>query len=140
MNLIETALYAAIKAHEGQTDKAGQPYILHPLRLMSKMDTDVERAVALLHDVIEDSEYTAALLLQMGIPVDVVDAVQALTKKQGETYEDFIVRVKQNPLAAKVKRADLEDNMNILRLSGLDEKDLQRIAKYHKAWHQLQDE
>ncbi len=137
--MIETALEIALKAYAGQTDKAGKTYILHPLRIMHQMDTEAEMAVALLHDVIEDSDFTAQDLLDAGIPAEVVEAVQMLTKQDGESYMAFIDRVKPNPLAAKVKKADIEDNINVLRLSKVIDTDLQRVSKYHKAWHRLQD-
>ncbi len=137
MNLIETALKIALDAHIGQTDKAGEIYILHPLRLMNKMDHDYERAAALLHDVIEDSYYTSEKLKEYGIPDEVIEAVLCLTKNQGETYEEFIERVRQNKLAKAVKKADLEDNINILRLKKLEQKDFDRLKKYHSAWNKL---
>ncbi|MCF6190646.1 MAG: hypothetical protein L3J51_09210 [Cocleimonas sp.] len=135
MNIIEKSLEIALKAYSGQRDKAGKTYILHPLRLMSKMETEEEMSVALLHDVIEDSDITAEDLLNNGIPSNVVDAVQCLTKNRGESYDDFIERVLENSLAAKIKKTDIEDNINILRLNTVSDADLARIAKYHKAWH-----
>jgi len=137
MNIIEKSLEIALKAYAGQTDKAGKTYILHPLRLMSKMETDEEMSVALLHDVIEDSNITVDDLLANGIPSTVVNAVQCLTKNKGENYEAFIIRVLENKLATKIKKVDIEDNINILRLNTVGEKDLERIAKYHKAWHAI---
>jgi len=137
MNIIEKSLEIALKAYAGQTDKAGKPYILHPLRLMAKMETEEEMCVALLHDVIEDSDFTAENLINNGIPANVVNAVQYLTKNTGENYDAFIDRVLENKLAAKIKLADIEDNINVLRLNTVTEKDLQRIAKYHKAWHKI---
>ena len=134
MKLIEKALEIALQAHIGQTDKSGETYILHPLRLMNKMKSDDEKAVALLHDVIEDSDFSADKLLSQGIPEHVVTAVKALTKIEDESYLEFIERVKLNPLATKVKIADLEDNINILRLKTLNSDDLQRVKKYHQAW------
>lgn len=139
MDIIEKSLEIALKAYAGQKDKAGKTYILHPLRLMAKMDTEMEMAVALLHDVIEDSEYTAEDLINNKIPADVVEAVQCLTKANGESYDEFIKRVTNNKLALKVKKADIEDNINVLRLNTLSNKDLERIAKYHKAWSFLNE-
>lgn len=139
MALIETSLTIALHAHTGVVDKAGRAYILHPLRLMAKMTTDIEMAVALLHDVIEDSDITAADLLAQGIPNEVVEAVLCLTKQADENYQDFVLRAKQNTIARKVKIADIEDNINVLRISNLTEKDLARIAKYHAAWHLLNE-
>lgn len=137
MDIIEKSLEIALRAYSGQRDKAGKTYILHPLRIMSKMDSEYEMSVALLHDVIEDSDYSSADLLAEGIPLEVVDAVQLLSKVNGETYDQFIDRVIGNKLASKVKIADLEDNINVLRLESMGEKDLERIVKYHKAWKKL---
>jgi (p)ppGpp synthase/HD superfamily hydrolase len=139
MALIEKSLAIALRAHTGITDKAGHAYILHPLRIMAKMTTEIEMSAALLHDVIEDSDITAAELLAEGIPRVVVEAVLCLTKQSGENYHDFVLRAKQNPIARKVKIADIEDNINVLRIANLKEKDLVRIAKYHTAWHFLND-
>ena len=111
MSLIEQSLAIALRAYAGKTDKAGHAYILHPLRLMAKMSNETEMSVALLHDVIEDSDITAAQLLTEGIPEQVVTAVLCLSKQRNETYQDFVLRAKQNPLARKVKLADIEDNM-----------------------------
>jgi (p)ppGpp synthase/HD superfamily hydrolase len=140
MNLIETSLLIALRAYAGKTDKAGREYILHPLRVMAKMETDLERSSALLHDVIEDSDITAEQLLEEGIPVEVVEAVKYLSKHEGEDYMEFVARAKKNTLAAKVKIADIEDNIDVLRLTSLDEHDLARIKKYHSAWRFLKDE
>ena len=137
MNLIEKSLKIALTAHTGKTDKAGRPYILHPLRLMAKMDTDEEMSVALLHDTIEDSPLTAESLIHAGIPSTIVDAVQCLTKVDGEDYDQFIQRVLKNELAVKVKKADIEDNLNLLRLNTLTVDDLERVRKYFSAWKRL---
>lgn len=134
---IEIALNLALKAHAGQVDKAGKPYILHPLRLMHRFTDPEEQAVALLHDVIEDSEMTAEDLIDQGISQDVVDAVVALTRGALESYSQFIARIGTNELARKVKMADIEDNLHVLRLGKLSDLDLKRIAKYHKSWYQL---
>ena len=139
MKLIEKSLIIALRAYAGKTDKAGREYIHHPLRVMAKMKTDLEMSVALLHDVIEDSEITAADLLAEGIPVEVVEAVASLSRNENESYEDFIARAKKNRLAAKVKIADIEDNIDVLRLESLNEDDLARVKKYHSAWQFLND-
>jgi len=139
MNIIEKSLEIALKAYAGQKDKAGKTYILHPLRIMSKMDSEEEMSVALLHDVIEDSDITKDDLIKEGIPIHVAEAVNALTKGTNETYEAFIERIKDNKLASKIKKYDIEDNINILRLKSVSETDLKRIAKYHNAWHILND-
>ena len=138
MDIIEKSLEIALKAYSGQRDKAGKTYILHPLRIMSKMETEYEMSAAILHDVIEDSNYSADDLLKEGIPPEVVEAVQLLSKVSGETYDQFIDRIVDNSLASKVKLADIEDNINILRLESVGEKDLMRVAKYHRAWKKIQ--
>ena len=137
MHLIEKALSIALKAHTGQIDKVGQPYILHPLRMMMNVETEDEQVVALLHDVIEDSDFTSEDLLEAGIPEYIVIAVEHLTNRDDESYDQFIDRAMQNDLAARVKRADIEDNINVLRLSTVKERDLERIVRYHKAWKKL---
>ena len=138
MNLIETSLQIALRAYGGKTDKAGREYILHPLRVMAKMSTDLERSAALLHDVLEDSDITAEELLAEGIPAEVVEAVQCLTKREGEDYLEFVARTRMNSLARRVKIADIEDNIDVLRLSSLHESDYERIRRYHAAWRLLQ--
>ena len=137
MDLIEKSLQIALSAYTGKKDKAGKTYLLHPLRMMAKMESEEEMATALLHDVIEDSDYTREQLLAEGIPNPVADAVQTLTKERGENYAQFIDRVLKNKLAVKVKKADIEDNINILRLNSIDQNDLKRVAKYHEAWKRL---
>jgi (p)ppGpp synthase/HD superfamily hydrolase len=134
---IETALGIALRAHQGQKDKAGAPYILHPLRLMLRMESPVERIAALLHDVVEDSAITLADLRAAGLPEQAIATVEDLSKRKGECYEDFIARLSGNPVARKVKLADLEDNMNVGRLPELTPKDLERLAKYHRALRAL---
>ncbi|HBP4949420.1 HD domain-containing protein (plasmid) [Pseudomonas aeruginosa] len=135
--LIELALHRALKAYGGKVDKAGKPYILHPLRLAARLDDQISQSVALLHDVIEDSDTTEDDLREDGFPESVISAVVALTRRKGESYEAFIDRVRVHPLARKIKLLDIEDNMNLLRLNAVTEKDLQRIAKYHRAWKRL---
>jgi len=140
MKLIEKSLHIALRAYAGKTDKAGREYIHHPLRVMAKMKTDLEMSVALLHDVIEDSDITVEQLLAEGIPAEVVEAVVCLSKNENESYQDFVARAKKNKLAAKIKIADIEDNIDALRLTSLDEYDLARIKKYHSAWRFLKEE
>ncbi|MDD2139743.1 GTP pyrophosphokinase [Pseudomonas putida] len=136
-NLIDMGLEWALKAYSGKVDKGGKPYILHPLRLMSRLDDPISQLVALLHDVIEDSPITGDELRAAGFPESVVGTVEVLTRRSGETYEAFIDRIRTNPLARKVKLLDIEDNLNLLRLSAVTDKDLKRVAKYHRAWKRL---
>jgi (p)ppGpp synthase/HD superfamily hydrolase len=139
-HLLELALQIASDAHKGQTDKAGLPYILHPLRVMMKQTTLEEMIVALLHDVIEDSTYTVKDLSKKGFPEEIVSAVSALTKPEEISYKAYLEVVRQNPLALKVKLADLEDNLNPLRLKELTEQHIQRLKKYHRAYKYLTGE
>ena len=133
MSMLERAIQIAVQAHMGQKDKGGEPYILHPLRIMFKMHTDLERMVAVLHDVVEDSEWTLDHLCDEGFPDQVLAAVDCLTRRNDEPYEDFVKRVQVNTLARTVKIADLEDNLDISRIPELTDKDIERIRKYQKA-------
>jgi hypothetical protein len=136
---LERAIQLAVEVHRGQQDKAGAPYILHPLRMMLRMDTPEAMMAAVLHDVVEDSEWTLDGLRYQGFPEVVVEAVARLTRHDGESYEAFIERAAQHPLARRVKLADLEDNMDVRRLGPLSKEDTTRLAKYQKAWRQLQE-
>ncbi len=133
MATLERALVIAAEAHQGTTDKGGAPYILHPLRLMHQMTTSDERIVALLHDVVEDSPWTLDALRAEGFPEEIVSAVDGLTRREGETYDNFIGRGVTNPLARRVKLADIEDNMDVRRLGEFCEKDLERLQRYQGA-------
>jgi len=136
---IENAIELALRAHKGQKDKAGAPYILHPLRIMLAMDTDAERQAAVLHDVIEDGGVTPEMLRSKGFSEDVCSAVVALTKTPGESYNEYLCRVNENPIARKVKMADLNDNMNLNRIKAPTQKDRKRIEKYKKAMEFLKE-
>lgn len=133
MSSLGKAISIAAQAHEGQRDKAGAPYILHPLRVMLKMTTEDEMIVAVLHDVIEDSDLTIERLRQEGFASEILDALECLTKRDGEEYWKYIARVRMNPLAIKVKIADLEDNLEVARLKKVTGADAQRIEKYKQA-------
>ena len=135
--MLEKAIQCAVKAHAGQKDKAGAPYILHPLRIMMKMDSQAGMIAAMLHDVVEDSSVTLADLRAEGFSDEVIAAVDHLTRREGEAYEIFINRLRHNPLAVKVKLADLEDNMDIRRIENVTERDIERIQKYQTAWEKL---
>ena len=135
---IERALQIALWAHRGQVDKAGQAYILHPLRIMLRLGGESEKVTALLHDVVEDSDITMEHLRGLGFADEVLTALDCLTKRDRELYDDFIGRVLGNALAVKVKIEDIKDNMDLTRLSEVTEKDLARLAKYHRALKRLQ--
>lgn len=132
--LLEQAIYIALQAHSGKLDKGGSPYILHPLRVMLTMVTTEEKIVAVLHDVIEDSSFTIQQLKQNGFSKKVLDAVSLLTKKENQSYQDYISVIKKNPLAAKIKLADLKDNMNTGRLKKITVDDKERLKKYKAAY------
>ncbi len=133
--LIDISLDIAREAHRGQVDKAGQPYINHPCRVsLSRWCEGLEeRVVALLHDVLEDSEITAEELIDNGIPERLVESVQCLTRQPNERYADFIERCCSDPIAARVKLADLEDNLDITRFEEISENDIFRLNKYLRA-------
>ena len=136
--ILDRAKAIATSAHEGQVDKAGKPYIEHPMRVMNMGKTVEEKIAGVLHDVVEDSDWTFEMLEKEGIPKDVMDALRCVTKlSEDENYDHFIERVKTNPLAVKVKLNDLKDNMDITRLGEVTEKDLARLNKYIRAYRQL---
>ena len=140
MATVEDAVSIAARAHGGQKDKAGAPYLLHPLRMMMRMDTEAAMMAAVLHDVVEDTEWTLERLREAGFSDEVLEAVDCLTHREGEIYPQFVERVRTNPIARQVKIADLEDNMNVRRMNRLGPKDLERLEKYHMAWRVLTGE
>lgn len=140
MCLYSLAFQIAQKAHEGQVDKAGKPYIEHPLRLAATFSDETRQCIALLHDVVEDSDITPDDLRKAGIPEAVVEAVVALTHRPHEENDVYYQRIKQNPLALAVKLADIEDDTNPARLELLDEKTRVRLKqKYARAKKMLLD-
>lgn len=140
MLLYQQALAIAKDAHKGQVDKAGVEYIQHPLFVASLVEGELAKTVALLHDVVEDSDWTLEDLRKEGLPEEVVQAVGILTKKRNENYEEYILRVKQNPLARQVKLADLKHNSDLSRLANVTDRDRKRVAKYQKAIAYLSEE
>ncbi len=137
MDIISESLRIARIAHKNQRDKAGSEYILHPLRLMMQMKTEDDMVIALLHDVLEDSNYTADALYAEGIPLRIIEIVSILTRKPNESYSEYINRILQNKQASKIKKIDIEDNLNLLRLSSIKKQDFDRIKKYHKTWNKI---
>lgn len=137
--LYNMALALATRAHEGQVDHAGAPYILHPIRVAERCRTMEAKIVALLHDTIEDTDLTPAYLLQQGFPTSLVEAVISVTRREGEDYEEYVRRAAANHIGREVKIADLEDNMDLRRLPELTDRDVARTRKYLHAWHYLQD-
>ncbi len=134
---LEDIIAFAVEAHRGQTDKVGDPYILHPLRMMSRLQGTHVRMAALLHDVVEDTGHSLDELRTRGVPEPVLAAVDCLTKRDGESYDQFLDRVLTSTIAKKVKLADLEDNMEVRRLSEVSEGSRERLNKYINAWKRL---
>ena len=119
----------AAKAHEGAVDEAGAPYIEHPKAVAARVEGDEAKAVAWLHDVLEDTTYTADDLRAAGISEDVIEGVEAMTRRPGEAYLDFVRRAKENPLARQVKLADVLHNMDLTRLQTVDEAAIRRLEE-----------
>lgn len=137
LELLERAIGLAVAAHKGQKDRYGAPYILHPLRVMSRVETAAEKTVAVLHDVVEDTDWTLDKLRREGFPEEIIVALDCVTKREGEPYEDFVGRSGANPLARSVKLADLEDNMDARRMPEITDDAKTRLQKYRKAWETL---
>ena len=140
MPTLEDAIALAATAHRGQVDKSGQPYILHPIRVMMRCQTEPQRIAAILHDVVEDTGRTFDDLRELGYPEDIIKALDCLTKRDGEPYEAFVERAASDPIARVVKLADIEDNLDLRRLPGISDKDVERIGRYVRAWRRLQPE
>ena len=138
MSTLQRAIEIATQAHQGQFDKSGKDYIGHPLRVMEMGKTEEEKITGVLHDVVEDSDWTFEALEVEGFSQEIIAALKCVTKlSENENYDDFIERVKKNPLAVAVKINDLTDNMDIRRLPYLSDKDIKRLKKYLKAYKKL---
>lgn len=133
MSTLERAIAIAAQAHAGQTDKAGAPYILHPLRVMLMLDTTEAQIVGVLHDVIEDTPITYDDLRAEGFSEAILAALECVTKRDGEEYTTFVGRAAQNPIARQVKLADLQDNSDLSRIPSPTAKDYARLEKYRQA-------
>jgi (p)ppGpp synthase/HD superfamily hydrolase len=139
--MLAHAIALAATAHREQTDKAGRPYILHTLKVMHylRSDDDELNAIAVLHDIVEDTRVTYELLRGNGMTPRVVEGIRAMTKQPGQTPEEYLAQVLANPDAVRVKMADLRHNSDIRRLKGVTEKDVQRIEKYNRMYEVLKD-
>jgi len=135
--LLPKAIAIAAAGHHWQKRKDGSPYILHPLRVACALKTEAEQVVAVLHDIVEDSHWTIADLRREGFPEEILQALDCMTEREGESYDDFLTRAASNPISRRVKLADLEDNMNVRDLPQVTQKDAQRLTKYIMAWHRL---
>lgn len=135
MNNQETILKAlnlAIKYHKGAVDKGGNDYVLHPITVALLVDGESEKVVALLHDIVEDTPMTLPQLLEEGFTKEIVDAVDSVTRRNGEERQDYLIRVKSNEIACKVKIADLIHNSDLSRIQCPKQKDIERVKEYKK--------
>jgi GTP diphosphokinase / guanosine-3',5'-bis(diphosphate) 3'-diphosphatase len=132
MSTLERAIAIAAEAHSGQVDKAGQPYILHPLRVMLRLSSNDERIAAVLHDVVEDTHVTFQNLAAEGFSPDILVALDALTKREGETRLEAAHRAASNAIARNVKLSDNAENMDLSRISNPTAKDYARLEEYKR--------
>jgi (p)ppGpp synthase/HD superfamily hydrolase len=137
LHLLERAIKIAVNSHSNQFDKAGIPYILHPIRVMGGVKTVKEKIIAILHDTVEDTEVTLNYLKEEGFTEDIIDSIDALTRRKGETYKNFILRIKQNDMARRVKIVDLRDNADLFRLHTIEDDHIRLMKRYHEAMIEL---
>ncbi len=134
MSTLERAIAIAAQAHAGQVDKAGAPYVLHPLRMMLRVSSPEERIVAVLHDVCEDCPgWSFDRLKAEGFSDRILAALDSVTKRDGEDYESFVRRAAADPIGRAVKLADLSDNCDLSRIAAPSQRDYERIEKYRRA-------
>jgi (p)ppGpp synthase/HD superfamily hydrolase len=133
MSTLERAIEIAAGAHAGKKDKAGAPYILHPLRVMLKLSSPEEQITAVLHDVVEDSDLTLEDIRRAGFSVTILTAVASVTRRKGEAYNQYVLRAAANPIGRRVKLADLEDNCDLSRIANPTRQDQTRIEEYRRA-------
>ena len=133
MNL-ERAIQIAVEAHAGAKDRGGKAYILHPISVMMRCETNEEKIVAILHDVVEDTDWTFEALREEGFTETIIEALKTVTKQsEDEDYDEFIQRSLKNEIGRKVKIADLRENLDVTRIGELTDKDIERINKYKRA-------
>jgi len=130
ISTLEKAIALAATQHAGQLDKGGQPYILHPLRLMLQFSNPTLQIIAVLHDILEDTSTTAEDLEELGFSAEIIQAIQALTKQTGESRLEAAKRTALNPLATQVKYVDVLDNMNLSRINNPTARDFARLEEY----------
>ena len=140
MNL-ERAIEIAVSAHKGVKDKGGNPYILHPFRVMLSLNSEEEKIVGVLHDVVEDAEdWTFEKLQDEGFSTQILEGLQSVTKtSEDENYDEFVQRALTNAIGRQVKIADIKDNLDVTRLDILNEKDMKRLQSYKKSLKILQN-
>ena len=139
MSTLERAIAIAAQAHAGQMDKANQPYVLHPLRVMLGVKSEAERITAVLHDVVEDCEgWDFQRLIGEGFSSEIIEALKSVTKIEGESYEDFVKRAAANPIGRRVKLSNLTDNSDMSRIPSPTAKDFERLERYKRAMAYIQ--
>lgn len=138
MSTLERAIAIAVAAHAGQIDKAGRPYILHPLRVMLALDTTHDQIVGVLHDVVEDTDVTLEGLRAEGFSEVILAGLESVTKREGGDYLTFVLRAGANPIGRRVKLADLRDNSDLTRIAHPTQKDHERLARYRAAIDAIQ--
>lgn len=131
--MTKKAINLMYEAHRGQMDKGGFPYCFHPFHVAESMEDEISCTCALLHDVVEDTDYTLQDLAAMGFPKEVMDVLKLLTHQDGVPYMEYVKNLSDNPVARRVKLSDLRHNSDLSRLNRVTEKDLQRIEKYKEA-------
>ncbi|MBE5742376.1 MAG: bifunctional (p)ppGpp synthetase/guanosine-3',5'-bis(diphosphate) 3'-pyrophosphohydrolase [Clostridiales bacterium] len=132
-DLTKKALKLCFEAHKNQVDKTGMPYVFHPFHLAEQMTDEISTVCALLHDVVEDTEYTFEDIRNMGFPNEVIEVLTLLTHEDGVPYMEYVEKISANPIATRVKLADLRHNSDLSRLDIIDENALARAEKYQKA-------
>ena len=137
--LTKKALKLCFEAHKDHVDKSGLPYVHHPFHLAEQMETEDTTIVALLHDMVEDTEYTLDDIRAMGFPERIVEALSYMTHDDAVPYLDYVAKIKENPIATAVKLADLKHNSDLTRLDAVDKKALERVEKYRKAMAILEE-
>jgi hypothetical protein len=136
--MLGKAIVIAVKAHEGVMSQDGTPFVLHPMRLMMAALGTEDKIVAILHDTVEDTDVTLDSLKEEGFSGEVLAALDCVSRRQGEGYEDFIMRIRPNEMARRVKLLDLRDNIDLTRLTKVGRYELDRAGKYHRAIQYLE--
>ena len=139
MSTLERAIAIAAKAHEGQVDKAGAPYVLHPIRMMLRLPETDERITAVLHDVVEDCGISLEALRTEGFSEHVIEAIDSVTRRPEESYDAFVLRAASNPIGRRVKLVDLQDNSDLSRIASPTTHDYERVEKYRRAIQALEE-
>lgn len=138
-DLTKKALKLSFEAHKNQVDKSGMPYVYHPFHLAEQMETEDAVIVALLHDVVEDTDYTIDDIKELGFSKRVIEALELMTHDKSVPYMDYVEKIKDNPIAKAVKIADLKHNSDLSRLDVVDDKARKRVEKYAAAIKLLED-